>query len=158
MDNIDKIIKESIDNMLLEMAYPRSEFISETKNKTNEIIRNYALIYYANKHNLPTVNHWRDELITHITDIQDMDTKPKRGNRKMVLKAIQEVWITQMELNTHPLTIIHKYIAKFKQEGIILSDEEHMEIAQSFINHLDALANEMAYGNYNSALTFVNSF
>jgi hypothetical protein len=87
-----------------------------------------------------------------------METKPKRGNRKMVFKAIQEVWIDKMELSTHPLTIVHKYIAKFQQEGFVLSDDEHMEIAQSFIDNLDTLTKEMAYGNYKSSWNFVNSF
>lgn len=169
MSKIDKIVKEELAKVvnentndhrepLLEMAYPRVEFISEVKNKTNEIIRNYALVYYANKHNIPTINHWRGEFLTHITDIQDMETKPKRGNRKMVFKAIQEVWIDKMELSTHPLTIVHKYITKFQQEGFVLSDDEHMEIAQSFIDNLDTLIREMAYGDYNSSWNFVNSF
>lgn len=150
-----QVIEESF--LITEMAYHRKEFINEINNKTTEIIRNFALVYYGNRHELQTVDHWRGELITLITDFQDMETKPKPGNRKMVMKAIQEVWITKMELNTHPLTIIHKYIAKFNDEGITPTKEEHAEIAQSFIDNMNGVMNEMAYGNYDSTLMFVNT-
>ncbi len=86
-----------------------------------------------------------------------METKPKPGNRKMVKKAIHEVWVDKMELDTHPKTIIHKYIAKFNDEGIVVTHEEHMAITQSFIDNLDRMADEMAFGNYDSALNFVNT-
>ena len=154
---LNKVVKNAATIVLNEMAYHRNEFVAEIKSQTTEIIRNYALIFYAHKHNLQTINHWRGELITLITNFQDMETKPKTGNRKMVKKVIQEEWVEKMELKNHPETIIHKYIAKFNDESITLTPQEHMEIAESFIGHMDELANEMAYGDYNSALKYVNS-
>ena len=138
-----QVMEES--SLITEMAYHRKEFINEINNKTTEIIRNYALVFYANLHGLQTIDQWSGELITYITDFQDMETKPKPGNRKMVKRAIQEVWIDKMELNTHPQAIIHKYIAKFKDEGIVATNEEHMAIVESFVNNLDMLSDEMAF-------------
>lgn len=150
--------KSSNQPLLLEIAYNRSDFINEMKsNKTREIIRSYALVYYAHRHenysNL--VDQWRGELSTLITDIQDMETKPKIKNRGMVYKAIYEVWIKKMELNKQHKTIIHKFIAKFNDEGIKCSEKEYEEIAESFIKNIENLMKEMSYGTYGSTQEFI---
>lgn len=147
-------------DILLEMAFDRKEFKDEMKsNKTREIIRNYALVYYAHRHDNHSnlVNHWSGELLTLITDIQDMETRPKPKNRDMVFKAIQEVWIKKMELNKQPKTIIHKFIARFNDDGIKCSESEYMEIAESFIENIENLIKEMSYGTYESTKKFINS-
>ena len=144
---------------LYEMGYNQKNFKEDVNsNKTREIIRNYALVYYASKHQLDyIINHWRGEFITLITDFQDMETKPKKGNRQMVYNVIYKVWIDQMELNKRPLTIIHKFIAKFKDENIFCSDDELMEIAESFISNIDTIMREMAFGDYETTYNFINS-
>ena len=150
-------LREIVRTTLNEMAYERGEIVDEIRFKTTEIIRNFVLVVYARKHNLLTIEHWRGELLTYITDIQDMDTKPKSGNRKMVREALQEQWVEKMELDTHPDKIIHKYIAKFKTENLHPTEEEHIELTKAFIDNMGRLMDEMAYGNSQTALQFVNS-
>lgn len=147
-------------NLIFEMTYDRKEFTDEMKsNKTQEIIRNYALVYYAKRHQQfqQLIKHWCGEFTTLITSIQDMETKPRKGNRDMVFKTIKQVWIEKMELDTHPKTIINKFIAKFKDENIECSNDELLEIAKSFIDNMELIMKEMAYGDYDSTLKFINS-
>ena len=141
----------------IDNSYGREDFTSEAKNKVTEIIRNYALVVYARRHELMTIKHWRGELVTLLTDFQDMETKPKKGNRKMVMRAIRQMWIDKMELDTHPQAIVNKFIAKFNDEGIIISKEESLEIAQAFINDIDRIIHEMSFGNYDSAYALSNA-
>ena len=86
-----------------------------------------------------------------------MDTKPKKGNRKMVYKAIRQEWIDKVELNTNPQKVINKFRAKFNDEELIVSDDEKLQLAQSFIDNMDKLIYEMAYGDYDSAFAFANT-
>lgn len=148
---------ETSEKVLLEYAFHRKDFVNEIHNKTTEIIRNFALIVYASENNLPTLNHWRGELLALINNFQDMETKPKRGNRDMVYKVIEQEWVTKLELPTHPLTIVHRFIGKFHDEGIMIGQNDMVKIAQTFINNMDELMNQMAHGTYDSSLAFVNS-
>lgn len=148
------------DNPLCEMAADRKEFIQDFKsNWTREVIRNYALIYYASTHNSHDnlINHWRGELITHITDMQYVKTKPKPNNRKMVYKAIKYVWIDYLELNTQPDAVVNKFITKFNDENIKCTAEEYLDIANSFISNMDNIMKEVAYGTRESTYEFVNN-
>lgn len=66
-----------------------------------------------------------------------------------------EVWVKKMELNKQPKTIIHKFIAKFNDEGIKCSENEYMEIADSFIENIDNLMKEMSHGTYETTQEFI---
>lgn len=145
---------------LYEMSADRNDFIQDFKsNWTREVIRNYALIYYASTHNSHDnlINHWRGELITHIMEIQYVKTKPKPNNRRMVYNAIKYVWINYLELDTQPDAVVNKFIAKFNDENIKCTEEEYLDIANSFISNMDNIMKEVAYGTRESTYKFVNS-
>ena len=140
------------------MSYSKKEFVREIANKTCEIIKAYAFLFVSDRYICSyAISHWREALVDIIVKFQNMNTKPRRDDRDMVLEAVREVWITNMKLDTRPQTIIHEYFSGFADESVELKDEEHLEIAESFIGNMDELAREMAYGTYDSALDFVLS-
>lgn len=137
--------------------YTKSEFAGEITRKTDDIVRCYAFAYVAYRYmSFRRASYWRERLVDIITGFQKMDTFGA-GGRDMVLATVREVWITKMKLDTRPQAIIHKYIGSFTDEYLDCDEDEHMEIADSFIGNMDRMAREMAYGDYYSSLGFVLS-
>lgn len=163
-ERIEKKLSESdIDKrreeLILEYAFFRDDFKHHLLYLTSTIIAHFALIVYSqmtNRHE-ETLNHWKGELRDRIVEFQEMDTKPKKGNRKMVEKVLLETWIDNLELPTHPNIISRRFKNKFEEEGIKLSNAEVEILTQAFITNIPNIISQMAYGDANSALEYVNN-
>jgi hypothetical protein len=152
-------VEERRKELLCEMAFNRQEFKDYLMHQSTTIISHFALIKYAKatSTHLELLEHLCDELKNYIVDFQEMDTKPKSGNRNMVYRALSERWITNMELTTHPQFVIRRFDTKFKEENIVLNQNEKDDLANAFISQIPTIIHEMAYGTEESAMAYVRS-
>lgn len=161
MDNRYSVceIEQRRKELLCEMAFGRGEFKNYLMSQTTTIISHFALVKYAKSTNthLELIQHWRDELKNYIVDFQEMDTKPKSGNRDMVSRALTECWNAKMEIANHPEYIIRRFKTKFEHEGINVDEGTKESLACMFIAEMPNIIHEMAYGTEESTLTYVNS-
>ncbi|MCM1139314.1 MAG: hypothetical protein NC453_12160 [Muribaculum sp.] len=120
---------------------------------TRSVIRSFALMRYGTiHHNDDMMNENAIQLLELIMKVQNM-----QYDRDVVHRAVRATWIRYMEFDTQPLAIVHKFIARFNDENIKCDKKEHLALAQEFINNMDAIMHEMAYGDSDSAVKFVNS-
>lgn len=143
--------------LLNEMAFYRKDFKYYLMSITTAFISHYALVKYITlTHNTnPSFEHWKTEVKNMIIDIQQMDTKPKSGNRSMVERALTEAWVDGMNLSGNRDDIKRRFRNKFKEEGIDEASVED-EIVEAFLKDIPTIIHEMAYGTEETATAFVN--
>ena len=157
------LTEEEIDSrrkeLLLEMAYDRQEFGQYLRYNFNTMAAHYMLVKYAknNEGFEYLIGHWADEICEHIIDVQEMETKPKANNRKMVEKALNEEWFGKMNLLDKPDSIVRKTKAKIRQENIDMSEDVALTYATNFINEMPKIISLMAYGNSQDAEEYSKS-
>lgn len=158
-----KLTKEEVDkrrgDLLLEMAFYRDEFKNYLLNITTTIISHFALIVYSQISNThtETLNHWKGELRDRIVEFQEMDTKPKSGNRKMVSKVLSDTWFVKLDLPNKPNIVARRFQTKFQEENIIIDNVMKERIARLFIENMSAIIEQMAYGTEQTAQEYVNN-
>lgn len=154
MEEVDKRRQE----LISEMAYVRNDFQQYVRYHFRHIISHLALIAYARLHNQGNsyIPHWKDELSICCSDVQNMDTKPKKGNRDMVYKALTEEWETKSELKTDIRKLESKYAQKFKEEGITATETDKTCINSYVADTIPYILHDMAYGNESTTEELLN--
>lgn len=141
------VIKESVyqvfkDNVLLEYAVSRKEFVRNVYNLSYQIIENWCLIHYCTlTKRTETKEHWKDELYAHIDNIV-FDGIKSNNSPKSRLKAIIQAF-DRADLYKDETVIYNKVQRKFKKEGIKLDDVFNIVVTDCF-NSINDIANVLA--------------
>ena len=151
-EQIKKIIKEQvetylIDNILLEYAFPRKDFIKQVDNLLPQIIIHWCLIRYNRiLDKTDTIQHWKKELLTWFSRIMKLTLK---GNDSVETrkKAIQEV-ISLYDYNNNVTTIKYTILPKFNDEGIQLDNNDAInEVINQFFDEIEHIIDVLANKN-----------
>ena len=144
--------------LLGEMAFTGGEFKDYLMSRTTDIVTLFALIKEAatDGTDAALVGHWRGELKRHIMEFQQMDTKPRPGDRDMVSRTLRERWMDEMELGTHPEFVARRFRAGFSREGKAVSSAGRDLLARAFISEMPHLIREMSYGSESSTGEYVD--
>ena len=90
---LHQIIKDEVDKRiqtLIEYAIPRKNFVNKTYNLVQQIVENWCLIHYGTMvGGLSAQDHWRKELLTHMSNIAN-DTIKGNNSYESRVKAISE--------------------------------------------------------------------
>lgn len=176
-ENVDKDMKVALWNAKVEMDHNMRFFEDELNNpvldksetqkmcdyehirlemqsnRTRDIISAFALLCYSVKHeDVDSLYAWCLDFLALITGIQEIHV-----NRDMVEKAVKTVWINEKMLNTRPQTIINEFTNRFKDENITCTEDECRDMASVFIANIDAIINELAYGNRETTNQYIKS-
>lgn len=117
-DRLKKLIKESLKELLNEMAMNRSDYIQRVLALLPQITQNWCLCYYVNylsdnPHHRTLLEHWGNELISYLENLESI--KLKNGNKK---KTTDYALIQAEDLDTNLNNILNKIKYKFKKENI----------------------------------------
>lgn len=133
------LIKETVEEILnkyliTEMAVSLSEYKDKAESLMQQIIENWCLIRYAtltgDKEEIK--NHWKSELITHMTSIAS--TKIKKGNSLSTkTNALFSLW-NKKDWDTDEKCISLCLYAKFLKENIPTEGDVFAQIISDFKN------------------------
>lgn len=148
MKSLIQFINESI---IVEMAYSRSEYITLVSNLDEQILQNYALVYYCNIYDKCNINlnHWKSELKALVCRI--IKKKIKTTNK---LSIIKYVIIDKDELNTY--SEVRLYIEqKLRKENI--SDNIIHEICLYIKDNIYEICDLLNSNNENEVMNKINN-
>ena len=141
---IEQVIKEQVekyiwDNVILEYAYPRKDFIKQVENLFPQIIIHWCLIRYNRLiDNTTTIPHWKKELLTWLSRIMKLNLKGGDSCQTRE-KAIREV-ISLCDYDSNAISIKFTILPKFYEEGIIVDDNDIVtEVINQFIADINNL-------------------
>lgn len=154
---IDMIVENIKNGILLEMALPRKEYINRVDAELPQLIENWCLVHYAklsgDKQEL--INHWRNELRTHIFNIVKL--KLKDDKQLVYEKALYEIW-NKMEYYD-PEIINMTIISKFIKENInVRNNKDYLNTIYDFITQSKRLIYIMSNKNVNDINDYIVSF
>ena len=137
-NKIKDIIKESIKEVLNEMAMKRSDYIQRVLSLLPQIAQNWCLCYYAkncdNPYHQQLLQHWSTELISYLENLEGITLK--NGSK---FKTTNYALIEAEDLDNNINNIINKIKYKFKSESI--NDPDVINVcASSFQNELATLS------------------
>lgn len=144
------VIKESVyqvfkDNVLLEYAVSRKEFVRNVYNLSYQIIENWCLIHYCTlTKRTETKEHWKRELRGHMQNIM-RDTISANNSQKTKLKAIKEGF-NKVDLYNGAERILNIIIFKFEDEKIKI-DKTVEQVALDCSLAIDDIANVLSLSN-----------
>lgn len=138
-NRLKQLIKESIREVLNEMAMSRSDYIQRVLALLPQIAQNWCLCYFAcnlsdNPQHKALLQHWATELKSLLENLEDI--KLKNGDKK---KTTDYALINAEDLNTNINNIVNKIKYVFQKENI--NDNEIIEnCAMCFQNELFILS------------------
>lgn len=151
-DKIKQIIKEQVesyllDNILLEYAFPRKDFIKQVDNLLPQIIIHWCLIRYNRLiENTNTIQHWKKELLTWFSRIMKLTLKGN-DSAETRKKAIKEV-ISLYDYDNNVTTIKYTILPKFNDEGINIDNNEVVkEVINQFFEELENIISVLSNKN-----------
>lgn len=122
-DELKQIIKESLNNLILEYSMKRKDYFIRCVNLSQQIIENWCLVHYCtiiNEDINRCKNHWKKELFSHMATLSEIDLKDNNSTESRI-KVIQSAF-EENDLITSK-QILKKIGKKFIIEGINLKDE-----------------------------------
>lgn len=128
---------------LFEHAFARRKFVDNTTNKVKQIYCNTMLVTYCRLYDndCSTKNHWKQELISLLSDLEDDSIKGGDSSEKR-LKALREAFFDLKEINNK----------RFFQNNIIYLNrkEKHITIPNTqklyteILKHIEQLLEYIA--------------
>lgn len=141
------IVKEEVEKQLtliMEYAIPRSKYVENVYNLSNQIIENWCLIHFSTLYGScqENKNHWKNELITHMDNIWKSTIKNHK-DAETRYKAILEGfdWNDLFE-SPNRIKVIIKL--KFKKEGLSEYSKEIDKVCTDCFNNIKTIASIMA--------------
>lgn len=157
-NTVKNVLREELQRYVItEMAYPLSTYKEKVENLLPQIVQNWCLIRYSTlsgeKENLK--NHWRSELIAHLSNIAQM--KLKDGNEATKKQnALFYVWNLK-DYDTDE-NCIHMTIAyKFDEENIAPEGEIYAQVIQDFKNSTKDIIDTIISASYGNIMKYVKS-
>ena len=155
---VKSVLREELQNYLItEMAYPIKVYKDKVENLLPQILQNWCLIRYSTlsgeKEDIK--NHWRTELIAHLSNIAQMKLKDgDKATKKQ--NALFSVWNLR-DYDTDE-NCIHMTIAyKFDQENIPPEGEIYAQVIQDFKNSTKEIIDTIISASYGMIVKYVNS-
>lgn len=155
---IKNVLREELQRYVItEMAYPLSTYKEKVENLLPQIVQNWCLIRYSTlsgeKENLK--NHWRSELIAHLSNIAQMKLKDgDKATKKQ--NALFYVWNLR-DYDTDE-NCIHMTIAyKFDEENIAPEGEIYAQVIQDFKNSTKDIIDTIISASYGNIMKYVKS-
>lgn len=148
-EELKGIIKEEVGkqlSLIMEYALPRSKFIDNAFNLSQQIIENWCLVHYCTITNrTDTKKHWKDELFAHMDNVSKNTIKKNNSfeNRK---KAFIEAF-DYNDLFTSPERIVRLTLRKFMKEEIDTKSEEYTKCVNDCFNSINDIIDALSDGD-----------
>lgn len=148
-EELKRIIKEEVGrelSLIMEYALPRSKFIDNAFNLSQQIIENWCLVHYCTIiGRTNTKEHWKSELYAHMDNVSKNTIKKNNSleNRK---KAFVEAF-DYNDLFTTPDRIIRLTLRKFIKEHIDTKSEEYIKCVNDCFNSVNDIIDVLADGD-----------
>lgn len=159
-NDIKKVIKEFKNlkkDLILEYAESRKELDKSIFGITVTLMQHWCLVRYCTvTDRAETKQHWKSEVFNYIYRIASTKVKPS-NNRDIVAKMIEKRWFEMEELNSDTEKVIAFIENKFKEENIKITIEELKYYAKEFQNAMSDIIQQMAYGNKNSIMQYIEN-
>ena len=127
---------KTLHSYVVEMADPIKKVKQILLDHIGELIENWCLVRYCRdyaNYKVLTVNHWKTELITHMSVV--ITRQLKSGSHKGIIEQVFN------ELNLDPDTISKNIETKFKKEKLQLDNLN--DISNDFISELGDIKHAM---------------
>lgn len=148
-EELKGIIKEEVGkqlSLIMEYALPRSKFIDNAFNLSQQIIENWCLVHYCTITNrTDTKKHWKNELFAHMDNVSKNTIKKNNSleNRK---KAFIEAF-DYNDLFTSPERIVRLTLRKFMKEEIDTKSEEYAKCVNDCFNSINDIIDALSDGD-----------
>lgn len=158
-EELKGIIKEEVGKQLslvMEYALPRSKFIDNAFNLSQQIIENWCLVHYCTVTNrTDTKKHWKDELFAHMDNVSKNTIKKNNSleNRK---KAFTEAF-DYNDLFTSSDRIVRLTLRKFMNEGIDTKSEEYLKCVNDCFNSINDIIDVLSDGDVYKIGEYIDS-
>ena len=158
-DELKKLIKEEVNKQLtliVEYALPRSKFIDNAFNLSQQIIENWCLVHYCTiTKRLETKEHWKNELYAHMDNVSKNTIKKNNSleNRK---KAFIEAF-DYNDLFTTPDRVVRLTLRKFIKENIDVKSEEYNKCVNDCFNSINTIIDILSRGDVYEIGEYINS-
>lgn len=145
-NELKEIVKNEVKRQLsiiMEYAIPRSKFIENAYNLSQQIIENWCLIHYCTIiERTETKEHWKTELYAHMNNVSRSIIKANNSYETR-LKALKEAfdWNDLYDSEERVSRIIS---GKFKIEKIPTNTSEYLKCVNDCFNSIDAIVDVMA--------------
>ena len=118
---------------LFEYAYKRKEYINNVAHLAPQIVKHLCLIRYSQIiGGALEVNHLKQEVITHITNIVDMEIKGGSSIEKAVHEGFEMADVFNTQSRLYQIGVVGKFI----EEKITPSSQEAQE-AMEYVASVD---------------------
>lgn len=155
---IQQILREELQRYVItEMVYPLSIYKEKADNMLPQIAQNWCLVRYVtlSGEKQEIQNHWRKELIAHLSNIGQM--KLKDGDKVTKKQnALFFLW-NRRDFDTDE-NCIHMTIAyKFDEENLPIEGEIYAQVIQDFKNSTKDIIDTILSSSYDTIVKYVNS-
>lgn len=143
---LQEIVKNEVNkqlSVLLEYAIPRSKFVENAYNMSDQIIENWCLAHYCTITGRSQLKeHWKGELYVHMNNVSKKVIKAN-NTYDIRLKAITEGFDWN-NLFDGAERINRLICVKFKTEGIDMTTKEYEQCVGDCFNSLQEIIDVMA--------------
>ncbi len=144
------------EELLMEMAYPRNEFVRMVYDKLQQIIQNWCLVRYSTlTGDNPNKSHWKTELLTHIVSVASNKIK-KNNSYQNRFKATKEVW-EKKECDRDVNVVGMLALPQFIEEGIDYKDVICKQVFYDCMNASSSLIQIIAAADEEAIKQYIES-
>ena len=155
-DEVHQLLENKSKGIILEFALPRKKVKDKISFIFPQIIENWCLINYSitNQVNDIYINHWKNELSTHIKTAARYNIKENDNydHRKTLINQI----IIEEDL-TFANTIDLIISSKFEKEKINTSSKEYGNTIINFVNAIDNIVHLISLKDRNAIDNYINN-
>ena len=154
---IREIVRHEIKKSLNEMAMPLKIYKDRVSDIIQQLIQNWCLVRYSTISNdkLNLKNHWKTELLSHMSLIHSMKVKPN-DNIKIKEKALYTVW-NWFEFDINESCIDGCIKGKFKKEKINTNGDIYSQVIDDCKKSTKDIVNALLSPTYNNMFDYVQT-
>ena len=147
---IERAVRNGNFQMLVEMAIPLKNFLTIANGLRRQIAINWCLCKWCQLFDPgnENFNHWKDELATHMSNLNDISIKKNIKKNKHLYK----IWVVDYDFDDKDI-VLRVIANKFTKENI--NDMAQREaVAEAFAQHVEDVINVIS-SSINNALDYV---
>lgn len=156
---IKDVLREELRKYVItEMAYDLKQYKNNVDNLIQQIIENWCLIRYSTLSNQydEIKNHWKSELLAHMTNISSMKLKGNLDKATTKEKALYSIW-NKRDLDTDENCIHLHIVHKFSKEGIPTKGDIYAQTISDCKNATKDIVNAILSNSYHKMVEYVQT-
>lgn len=156
---IKEVLREELKKYVItEMVYDLKQYKENINNLIQQIVENWCLIRFATLSNeySELKNHWRSELLAHMTNISSMRLKGSLEKVTTKEKALYSIF-NQRDLDTSEYCIHMHIVHKFAKEKMPTNGEIYAQVIEDFKNSIKNIVDTILTNNYPKMVKYVET-